>query len=128
MGFFQKLNEKWKRWFFGDYDEDDEEGSRGSDDWIEFGKPNRHDRGETHIVACCVRVDGVIDAAGKQTTDESAKSAGNDDGSDDDLLDVDADVTGGIHGFANDAKLIAMLAELEVVNHESKKKSDDDDD
>ena len=25
MGFFQKLKEKWNKWFFGDYEEDEEE-------------------------------------------------------------------------------------------------------
>ena len=80
-----------------------------------------------HVVAG-LRSDGEVDAASKQAADEAAKGAGNNDGSDDDLLDVDANVTGGIHGFANDAKLIAMLAELEVVDHEAKEDGDDDND
>ena len=108
------------------FHKDQEEGHKDHGKGIQLAQP-RHDDGREAAPACQPGGNGVAHAAGQQIARQTADAAGNGHGADDDPLDVDTGVVGGVFAFAYHGDLIALLGVVHVQVHQHHQHHHDDD-
>ena len=107
------------------FKENKKEGCEDHKERVKLSKPRYHNCGKSTAVRCggC---NGVVGSADKQKACNTANRTGEDHSTDNNLFNVDTNVTCGVLAFTYNGYLVALLAVLEVnVHNKAKEKYDD---